>query len=82
MIYVGPFDSRVSFDVSGVRLSPKASSNRGLDRNTGREFHAPEAVYWRGVGAAKEREHTALREVATELKEKYPESVCRLNRSG
>ena len=37
---------------------------------------APEAVYWRGVSRYKgTNDHTALGEVAKELKEKYPESV-------
>ena len=37
---------------------------------------APEAVYWRGVSHYKgKNDHTALGEVAKELKEKYSESV-------
>ncbi len=36
---------------------------------------APEAVYWRGVSRYKgTNDHTALGEVAKELKAKYPES--------
>jgi TolA-binding protein len=43
---------------------------------------APEAVYWRGVSRYKgTNDHTALGEVAKELKEKYPESVWTLKSS-
>jgi TolA-binding protein len=43
---------------------------------------APEAVYWRGVSRYKgTNDHTALGEVAKELKEKYRESVWTLKSS-
>jgi outer membrane protein assembly factor BamD (BamD/ComL family) len=43
---------------------------------------APEAVYWRGVSRYKgSNDHTALGEVAKELKAKYPESVWTLKSS-
>ena len=43
---------------------------------------APEAVYWRGVSRYKAtNDHTALNEVADELKEKYPQSVWTLKTS-
>ena len=36
---------------------------------------APEAIYWRGVSHYKAtNDHTVLGEVATELKQKYPDS--------
>ena len=43
---------------------------------------APEAVYWKGVSRYKgTNDHTALGEVAKELKAKYPESISTLKSS-
>ena len=43
---------------------------------------APETVYWTGVSRYKgTNDHTAVGEVAKELKEKYPESIWTLKSS-